>query len=237
MNAIFEGVIEFDESKNILIQRETNDHIPLTNSTAILLKYLMSNQGETISRESILENVFKKNALTDSESNLNQNLSLLRRGFRELGFEREIFITKPRVGIVMSQDVNIRYQKPHNVAEAGYFWSILKSKITLVSIFLIGLIASTYFASDSSFRFFIPVGLIDEGEVISNCQSYLVNNSNNTKNSVVDLIMKESLACTAEDKIYLPVNFQSYTTVKTFVYCPSGTKNRRAGCKTYLYQE
>ncbi len=92
MNYIFEDTIRFDALDRSLTHLETKDNISLATSVSVLLEYFIKNQGAVIARDTLLDDIFKKNELVDSDSNLSQNISMLRKGFRDLGVDKDILV-------------------------------------------------------------------------------------------------------------------------------------------------
>lgn len=107
MNYIFEDTIRFDALDRSLTHLETKDNISLATSVSVLLEYFIKNQGAVIARDTLLDDIFKKNELVDSDSNLSQNISMLRKGFRDLGVDKDILVTKPRIGLLLPEDVKV----------------------------------------------------------------------------------------------------------------------------------
>lgn len=95
MDYIIEDTIRFNTEDRSLTHVETSDNIFLAMPGCFLLEYLVKNQGTVFTRNQLLDDIFKKNELVDSDSNLSQNVSMLRKSFRDLGISKDILLTKP----------------------------------------------------------------------------------------------------------------------------------------------
>lgn len=107
MTYVFEEVISFNPKNRCLMHIKTNDEVSVSSSGCALLEYLIDHQGSIVSRNNLLDDVFKKNHHTDSSCNLSQSISTLRKGFRDLGIHNEILVTYPRVGLMLPETVKV----------------------------------------------------------------------------------------------------------------------------------
>lgn len=102
-----EGFITFDTEQASLVNLLSGDCIELSATSTRLLSNLLQYRGDIISRVDIFQSVFEKYGARPSNSNLNQYISTLRRSLADLGIEKEVIITVPRIGFKISAEVII----------------------------------------------------------------------------------------------------------------------------------
>lgn len=102
-----EGFITFDTEEASLVNLLTGDCIELSATSTRLLTSLLQYRGDIISRVDIFQTVFEKYGARPSNSNLNQYISTLRRSLADLGIEKNVIITVPRIGFKISDEVII----------------------------------------------------------------------------------------------------------------------------------
>ncbi|MGG6196333.1 winged helix-turn-helix domain-containing protein [Pantoea allii] len=85
--------------------------IALTVTTSRLLTYLIERHGEVASREDILETVWTMHGLRSSNNSLNKYIADLRKIFVTLELGTEVIITVPKVGFMISRDVDIEIKQ------------------------------------------------------------------------------------------------------------------------------
>ncbi|MCB5309578.1 winged helix-turn-helix domain-containing protein [Yersinia massiliensis] len=86
--------------------------VRLSITPARILSYLLENKDRIINRAEILEKVWDEYGLQSSNNSLSQNISLLRKSLRELGYIEEIILTVPKVGFRISENVIIETELP-----------------------------------------------------------------------------------------------------------------------------
>ncbi|MTH47119.1 winged helix-turn-helix domain-containing protein [Intestinirhabdus alba] len=108
-----EGFITFDTEDASLVNLLTGDCIELSQTSTRLLAELLNHRGDILSRSEIFQSVFDKYGARASNSNLNQYVSSLRRNLSELGVEKEIIVTVPRIGFKIADDANINNDREY----------------------------------------------------------------------------------------------------------------------------
>ncbi|MFW0766371.1 winged helix-turn-helix domain-containing protein [Trabulsiella odontotermitis] len=108
-----EGFITFDTEDTSLVNVLTGDCIELSQTSTRLLAELLNHQGDLLSRNEIFQSVFDKYGARASNSNLNQYISTLRRNLCDLGVEKEIIVTVPRIGFKISEDAIINNDREY----------------------------------------------------------------------------------------------------------------------------
>jgi DNA-binding winged helix-turn-helix (wHTH) protein len=93
--------ITFDTEQASLVNLLTGDCIELSATSTRLFSTLLQYRGD-ISRVDIFQSVFETYGARPSNSNLNQYISTLRRSLADLGIEKEVIITVPRIGFKIS---------------------------------------------------------------------------------------------------------------------------------------
>ncbi|GHD94128.1 hypothetical protein GCM10011445_24210 [Pseudocitrobacter faecalis] len=146
-----EGFVTFDTEDASLVNLLTGDSIELSQTSNRLLKELLFHRGDILSRGEIFQSVFDRYGARASNSNLNQYISTLRKGLSELGIEKDVIITVPRVGFRISDTVHItsdsEYQTPiyENVnledkkVKYGYSFYLILFKVFFLMIALASL--------------------------------------------------------------------------------------------------
>lgn len=102
-----EGCITFDTEEASLVNLLTGDSIELSATSTRLLTSLLQHRGDIISRIDIFRTVFEEYGARASNSNLNQYISTLRRSLSDLGIEKDVIITVPRIGFKISDEILI----------------------------------------------------------------------------------------------------------------------------------
>ncbi len=89
-----------------------NDHEEsmqiLTVTCSRLLRLLLENHGNVVTRDEILEKVWDAYGLRASNNSLNQYISIVRRHFQMLGITEEVITTIPKVGFVFNRIIEVR---------------------------------------------------------------------------------------------------------------------------------
>ncbi len=102
-----EGFITFDTEEASLVNLLTGDCIELSATSTRLLSCLLQYREDIISRVDIFQTVFEQYGARPSNSNLNQYISTLRRSLSDLGIEKNVIITVPRIGFKISNEIII----------------------------------------------------------------------------------------------------------------------------------
>jgi len=102
-----EGFIIFDTEEASLVNLLTGDCIELSATSTRLLANLLQHRGDIVSRLDIFQSVFEEYGARASNSNLNQYVSTLRRSLSDLGLEKDVIVTVPRIGFKISDEVII----------------------------------------------------------------------------------------------------------------------------------
>ncbi|HCR4009778.1 TPA: hypothetical protein OOF29_002729 [Morganella morganii] len=107
MRYLINDLIIYDAKLKTISNRNfEDDSIKLTpGSVAVLLDFFISYPHTVWTKTEIGEKAFADSTYTGSESNVNKSLSLLRRGFKDVGEDSNIITTLPSQGIVFNANV------------------------------------------------------------------------------------------------------------------------------------
>lgn len=116
---IIDGSITYNPDDCTLGHIPTEESVSLSISAGRLLERLLSSEGEILTRDTLLTEIWDKYGLRGSNANLNQYLSILRRVLAGFGCDN-LIITIPKTGIRLNSDIKIERQStpPFVVEEA-----------------------------------------------------------------------------------------------------------------------
>jgi len=101
-----DGIITYNSDDCSLGHIPTQESLSLSISSGRLFERLLNSNGEILSRDTLLTEVWDKYGLRGSNSNLNQYLSILRRALAGFGCEN-LIITVPKMGIRLNTDIPV----------------------------------------------------------------------------------------------------------------------------------
>lgn len=203
-----EGFITFDTEEASLVNLLTGDCIELSATSTRLLSSLLQYRGDIISRVDILQTVFEKYGARPSNSNLNQYISTLRRSLSDLGIEKDMIITVPRIGFKISNEIIITTDSDYHTSftlpvlspeppKRSVIWQHRKA-LALTLLFSVGILAFIFyfFNKKQSPKSFIMQDkcTIYTPDVISG--SEIPDNINNNK------LLPSGLDCSTPKKVY-----------------------------------
>ncbi|QHA85521.1 winged helix-turn-helix domain-containing protein [Serratia rhizosphaerae] len=145
---IEESVIFSPEDTGLYRQNQADNVVAISNAAARLFTLLIKNKGNIVERDTILEKVWDEYGLQASNNNLNQCLSTLRRIIKNMGIDKNIIETIPKVGLRISHAVQIEeinLQPPTRLAAdtppkpVGHTRKNIKKKL-FYSALLVGLL-------------------------------------------------------------------------------------------------
>lgn len=134
------GIVEFTPQRSVLILiADETKAVSLNMPASRCLLLLIQQDGKNVARETFFEEVWIKHGAQVTSNGFYQNISLLRRAFKELGVEEDIIITVPRVGVRLEATLTMtefqpdeaektpvaEEQRPH-VDEPGIRMSLLR---------------------------------------------------------------------------------------------------------------
>lgn len=90
------GIVEFTPQRSVLILiADETKAVSLNMPASRCLLLLIQQDGKNVARETFFEEVWIKHGAQVTSNGFYQNISLLRRAFKELGVEEDIIITVP----------------------------------------------------------------------------------------------------------------------------------------------
>ncbi|ADO47868.1 winged helix-turn-helix domain-containing protein [[Enterobacter] lignolyticus] len=106
---LLEGIVAFWHERNVLyvISDETK-RLSLSNPASRCLLLLLQHHGQVIERDYFFQQVWTNNGAQVTNNTFYQNISLLRRAFKELGLNEDLIVTVPRVGIRLEASLQVQ---------------------------------------------------------------------------------------------------------------------------------
>lgn len=95
------------EDRTLVMQQDEMSAVILSNSANRLLYELLYSCGQTVSRDSLFQNVWDNHGLVSSNSNLNHYISQLRKSLVSFGLSDKVIITIPKVGFKFSEKIPV----------------------------------------------------------------------------------------------------------------------------------
>lgn len=107
------GIVEFTPQRSVLILiADETKAVSLNMPASRCLLLLIQQDGKNVARETFFEEVWIKHGAQVTSNGFYQNISLLRRAFKELGVEEDIIITVPRVGVRLEATLTMTEFQP-----------------------------------------------------------------------------------------------------------------------------
>lgn len=108
---LLDGTVLFIPGRNLLTAVPDNSvQLALSNPASQCLHLLIQHHGQVVERDVFFQRVWLSNGSQVTNNNFYQNISLLRRAFKEFGLNDELIITVPKVGIRLSEELKIDLQ-------------------------------------------------------------------------------------------------------------------------------
>ena len=105
---LLDRTVLFIPGRNVLIAADGEPtQVTLSNPASQCLLLLIRHHGQVVEREHFFQHVWLNNGVQVTNNNFYQNISLLRRAFKEFGLNDELIITVPKVGVRLSQELEI----------------------------------------------------------------------------------------------------------------------------------
>ncbi|HAU4332808.1 TPA: CadC family transcriptional regulator [Citrobacter freundii] len=109
---LLNGTVVFWPERNLLhAKSDETKRLTLNTPAARCLSLLIQRQGQVIERDYFFEHVWFINGAQVTNNTFYQNISLLRRAFKELGLNEELIVTVPRVGIRLEPQLQVLEQE------------------------------------------------------------------------------------------------------------------------------
>lgn len=109
---LLNGTVVFCPERNVLYAKsDETKRQTLSNPATRCLLLLIQQQGQVIERDYFFEHVWFINGAQVTNNTFYQNISLLRRAFKELGLNEELIVTVPKVGIRLEPQLDVLEQE------------------------------------------------------------------------------------------------------------------------------
>lgn len=246
---VIDGVIRFNTADYTLEYIPTSDFIKLSLPAGRLLELLMKSDGEILSRDYMLSEVWDSQGLRGSSNNLSQYLSSLRKHMADLGYN-EFIITLPKVGVVLNEKIKIHVESnDENNSEKLQSGSIEKKYYTfylkIVMLGFIILLCSLYYMPSFNNYYEKDKFYLFDNVTVVNCKiiyykDYSKDELEKLSKSVMQILSENNLICNASSVVY----FDHYTSTdinhlgRTLLsYCNIGTQNDYTSCENIYYYD
>ena len=212
------NTINFRDTDGLIwLDHDEASSITLTTTTSRLLAFLLEKQGEVVSRDDILSQVWDAHGLRSSNNSLNKYISDLRTIFRNMGYSEEIIITVPRIGFMFSADATVEkhtLDHPQQTFPAvliedeqpkkrrGPVLAIITGLLIFALLLIVkGSVFINQHSSDAAGQKTWPVGNIASCNVFAFTPAST--ETTQLKLAIVnDILQKEKLTCTPDTDIY-----------------------------------
>lgn len=94
-----------------------NEEKKITKTANRILTLLIESHGHVVEREHLLEQVWESHGLASSNGSLNQYISILRKTLTSLTDIDDIIVSIPKVGFIISQDIEILQLEENEILE------------------------------------------------------------------------------------------------------------------------
>ncbi|MEX3004747.1 transcriptional regulator [Serratia fonticola] len=100
-------IIVFDpEHRTLALNNDNQTALELSKPSCRVLNEFIKNNGDNLSRDSLLKSAWEDYGFPSSNASLNNCISELRKSFVSLGIEKPIIITLPKLGFRMEADIH-----------------------------------------------------------------------------------------------------------------------------------
>lgn len=111
---IINNMVEFHPATSTLRDIASPDRVVVLNSPAgRCLLLLIERAGTIVTQQEFLDIVWQRRGMLVSPNTYYQNISILRKGLKKIGFEVDPIVTIPRIGLTLASDTQIVIKDPH----------------------------------------------------------------------------------------------------------------------------
>ena len=105
---IINGQVEFHPAASTLRDLNNPDRVVVLNSPAgRCLLLLIDRIGTIVTQQECMDIVWQRRGMLVSPNTYYQNISILRKGLKKVGFENDPIVTIPRIGLTLASDTKI----------------------------------------------------------------------------------------------------------------------------------
>lgn len=114
---IINNIVEFHPAASTLRDINNPDRVVVLNSPAgRCLLLLIDRAGSIVTQQEFLDIVWQSRGMLVSSNTYYQNISILRKGLKKIGFETDPIVTIPRIGLTLASDTQITVRESSPVA-------------------------------------------------------------------------------------------------------------------------
>lgn len=115
---IINGLVEFHPAASTLRDLNNPDRVVVLNSPAGRCLLLLIERVESIvTQQECMDIVWQRRGMLVSPNTYYQNISILRKGLKKVGFETDPIVTIPRIGLTLASDTQITIKETQPQAE------------------------------------------------------------------------------------------------------------------------
>lgn len=250
---LINDVLEFEPERRRL-KRVDDDAFPeikLNTPTSECLYLILSKNNQIITQDEFFKNVWESNGEYVSLNTLYQNISILRKSFKELGVDEEIITTIAKKGFKLNSDIRISVleKKLDRISDSvdnskkqkEYRFSHGTLGLAVLSIIFVSLLITIYYQSARFFSYNpkeIDYGYSETARV-SDCHIYTFNINRKKEKldiGVISNLIKEyPIDCSKNGHLY--VNWQEYSNYYSVISCNKQvTPDSIVDCRTIFYE-
>ncbi|EOC9367976.1 transcriptional regulator [Enterobacter asburiae] len=109
---IINETVEFDPSHSTLRDLNNPERVVVLNyPVGRCLLLLIENTGSIVSQQEFMDIVWQGRGMLVSPNTYYQNIYILRKGMKKIGFETDPIVTIPRIGLTLSSDTRITFKE------------------------------------------------------------------------------------------------------------------------------
>jgi len=249
------GSIVFNTDDSTLRHIPTKDTVQINLPSARLLALILDSNGDILTREYLIVEVWDKHNLRGSNANLTQYLSIMRRALSAFGCD-EIVITIPKIGIKLNTNHSvvkspsfdgIESSPPAHLPKAllnkpGSFlsWKVIVLCLYIISPVFIAtavLVFKNNTSSLDNINIYLKSDFLAEGCEVVFVKDLNENKMKEVKSKITALLAENNLVCDKNKKIY----FDNYTSFspkddgRTLIsYCKLGKERNVTSCNNFF---
>jgi len=235
--------IVFSPARNTLYAKSNEaKRLSLSNPASRCLLLLIQQQGQVVGRDYFYQHVWINNGAQVTNNTFYQNISLLRRAFKEFGLNEELIVTVPKVGIRLEPQLEVVEQElddvlpeapPHSAATPEKKTFIRSYRRTLVWL-LAGVACCLFaFALTWEAQFDLRLSQYESLAVSKGCHWY-ANQDVLDFNQHNQFIKASTLDCKSYPWIYLTV-YPNFPRISALTCRQQYSRWRDNECVTHYY--
>lgn len=110
---VINNTVEFHPAASTLRDVNNPDRVVVLNSPAgRCLLLLIERAGSIVTQQEFLDIVWQRRGMLVSPNTYYQNISILRKGLKKIGFDADPIVTIPRIGLTLASDTQITIKDP-----------------------------------------------------------------------------------------------------------------------------